>query len=204
MYGGVYRSVSRVKCGLPFVYRLGLISLLSLGLIACGEPQSSLKVGIGQTVPPLSVQDLNNRPATLKPSSDKLLMINIWATWCAPCRHEMPSLQRFANQLGSDRFELVGLSVDMDEHVVREYLIESKIKFPSFLDRNFASANGVFGIRVFPSTFFISPDGTLLKVVEGWRDWDAPEMVAEIRGLLPAPLTVPLTEAGQKPQKTSE
>ncbi len=196
--------MSRVKCGLPFVYRLGLVGLLSLGLIACGEPQSSLKVRIGQTVPPLSVQDLNNRPATLKPSSDKLLMINIWATWCAPCRHEMPSLQRFANQLGSDRFELVGLSVDMDEHVVREYLIESKIKFPSFLDRNFASANGVFGIRVFPSTFFISPDGTLLKVVEGWRDWDAPEMVAEIRSLLPAPITVPSAATSQKPQKTSE
>ena len=131
-------------------------------------------------------------------------MINIWATWCAPCRHEMPSLQRLANQLGSDKLELVGLSVDMDEHVVREYLIENNIHFPSFLDRNFASANGVFGIRVFPSTFFLSPDGTLLKVVEGWRDWDAPEMVAEIRGLLPAPSAMSLTSAGQQPQKTSK
>ena len=195
----MYRSVLRIRCGLPFVYRLGLVGLLSLGLMACGEPQSPLKVRIGQKVPLLVVQDLNNQPATLKPAPGKLLMINIWATWCAPCRHEMPSLQRFANQLGSDRLELVGLSVDMDEHVVREYLIENKIKFPSFLDRNFASANGVFGIRVFPSTFFISPDGTLLKVVEGWRDWDAPELVAEIRSLLPASITVPSAATGQKP-----
>ncbi len=190
--------------GLPVVVQLGLIALLSVGLTACGEPQSSLKVRIGQKVPPLAVQDLDNQPIALKPTSGKLLMINAWATWCPPCRQEMPSLQRLANQLGSDRLELVGLSVDMDEHVVREYLIENKINFPSFLDRNFATVNGVFGIRVFPSTFFISPDGTLLKVVEGWRDWDAPEMVAEISDLLPAPLTVPLTEAGQKPQKTSE
>jgi len=195
----VYRSVLRIRRGLPFVYRLGLVGLLSLGLMACGEPQSPLKVRIGQKVPLLVVQDVNNQPATLKPTPGKLLMINIWATWCAPCRHEMPSLQRFANQLGSDRLELVGLSVDMDEHVVREYLIENKIKFPSFLDRNFASANGVFGIRVFPSTFFISPDGTLLKVVEGWRDWDAPELVAEIRSLLPASITVPSAATGQKP-----
>jgi thiol-disulfide isomerase/thioredoxin len=192
------------RCGSPVFVRLGLIALLSVGLVACDEPQSSLKVRIGQVVPPLVVQDLDNQPTTLKPTPGKLLMINIWATWCAPCRHEMPSLQRLANQLGSDRLELVGLSVDMDEHVVREYLIENKIHFPSFLDRNFATVNGVFGIRVFPSTFFLSPDGTLLKVVEGWRDWDAPEMVAEIRGLLPAPMAVTSAATGQQPQKTSE
>ncbi len=173
--------------GLPFVFRISLVGLLGLGLSACDEPQSSLKVSIGQVVPPLAVQDLNNQPTTLKPKPGKLLMINVWATWCAPCRHEMPSLQRLFNRLGSDRLELVGLSVDMDEHVVREYLIENKIMFPSLLDRNSTVVNGVFGIRVFPSTFFLSPDGTLLKVVEGWRDWESPEIVAEIRGLLPAP-----------------
>ncbi len=195
----MYRGVFSVRCGPAFVFRLGLVGVLSLGLTACGESQSSLKVRVGHAVPPLAVQDLNNQPTTLKPSPGKVLMINIWATWCAPCRHEMPSLQRLANQLGSDKLELVGLSVDMDEHVVREYLIENNIHFPSFLDRNFASANGVFGIRVFPSTFFLSPDGTLLKVVEGWRDWDAPEMVAEIRDLLPAPSSAMKKVNSQQP-----
>jgi hypothetical protein len=70
--------------------------------------------------------------------------------------------------------------------VVREYLIENKIVFPSYLDRNFTVVNGVFGIRVFPSTFFLGPDGKLLKVVEGWRDWESPELLAEISALLPA------------------
>jgi hypothetical protein len=55
--------------------------------------------------------------------------------------------------------------------------------FPSFLDRNFAAVNGVFGVRVFPSTFFLGPDGSLLKVVEGWRDWDTAEMLADIQRL---------------------
>jgi thiol-disulfide isomerase/thioredoxin len=176
-----------MRYGVLLVLRLGLIGLLGIGLTACDEPQSSLKVRIGQVVPPLAVQDLNNQPTTLKPVPGKLLMINVWATWCAPCRHEMPSLQRLFKRLGNDRLELVGLSVDMDEHVVREYLIENKIVFPSFLDRNSTVVNGVFGIRVFPSTFFLSPDGTLLKVVEGWRDWESPEMVADISALLPTP-----------------
>jgi len=178
------------------VVRFGLIGLLGLLLSACDEPQSPLKVQVGQTVPPLTVQDLQNRPAMLQPSPGKLLMINVWATWCGPCRHEMPSLQRLADKIGGERLELVGLSVDQDDHVVREYLIEHHISFPSLLDRDFAVANGVFGVRVFPSTFFLDPDGTLVRVIEGWRDWDTPEMLAEIQNLLP----VAETKSAQKPQ----
>ena len=163
-----------------------LISLAVMLSTACSESKAPLKIQVGQTVPPLSVQDLDNQPVTLQPSPGKLLMINVWATWCASCRHEMPSLQRLVDTLGHDKLELVGLSVDHDEHVVREYLIEQKIHFPSYLDRQFASVNGVLGVRVFPSTFFLAPDGTLLKVIESWREWDKPEIIEEIRKLIPA------------------
>jgi thiol-disulfide isomerase/thioredoxin len=172
------RSACRV------VERLFIVVIV-LALGACEDAMPPLKVRIGQPVPPLAVQDLHNQPESLKPHPGKLLMINVWATWCGSCRHEMPSLQRLAAQLGTDRLELVGLSVDMDEHVVREYLIENKITFPSFLDRNQRAVNGVLGVRVFPSTFFVGPDGRLVKVIEGWRDWDTPELLDTIGALLP-------------------
>lgn len=165
-------------------------------LSACEEPLPPLKVSVGQTMPPLSVQDLRNQPATLKANPEKLLMINVWATWCGPCRHEMPGLQALVKRLGEDRLELVGLSVDMDEHVVREYLIENKLTFPSFLDRDLSEVNGVLGLRVFPSTFFVSPDGTLVKVIEGWRDWEKPELVESIDVLL-SPQPLPASTAAQ-------
>jgi len=164
--------------------RLLFVVLVGFALSACEESLPPLKVSVGQAMPPLSVQDLRNKPATLKPNPEKLLMINVWATWCGPCRHEMPGLQALAKQLGEDRLELVGLSVDMDEHVVREYLIENKITFPSFLDRDLSEVNGVLGLRVFPSTFFVSPDGKLVKVIEGWRDWEEPELIESIDALL--------------------
>ena len=167
------------------VASLCLVVLGSLLLSSCEAPTPPLKVRVGQRIPPLLVQDLQGQPATLAAVPDKLLMINVWATWCGPCRHEMPSLQQLLVRLGSDRLKLVGLSVDMDDHVVREYLIENKITFPSYLDRNQSEVNGVLGLRLFPSTFFVAPDGRLLKVVEGWREWDTPEMLAEIRALLP-------------------
>lgn len=172
-----------------------LLAALGLLLPACSEPQTPLKIHIGQVAPPLAVRDLQNRPVTLQPSPGKLLMINVWATWCGPCRHEMPSLQRLIARLGTERLELVGLSVDHDEHVVREYLIEHHISFPSLLDRNSAVANGVFGVRVFPSTFFLNPDGVLMRVTEGWRDWDTPEMLAEIQSLLPVAETRPVQKS---------
>ena len=163
------------------------ILLLVFGFVlqACSESQIPLKIRIGQVMPPLEAQDLFNQPAIIKPVPGKLLMLNIWATWCGPCRHEMPSMQRFAARLGNDRLELVGLSVDMDEHVVREYLIENKISFPSYLDRDLSEVTGVLGVRMFPSTFFVTPDGVLVKVVEGWREWDSPKLVAEVQALLP-------------------
>lgn len=175
-----------------------LLLAMGLPLSGCDEPLPPLKVRIGQPVPPLAVQDLLQHPVTLKPTPGKLLVINVWATWCAPCRDEMPSLQRLQQALGADaaRMELVGLSVDQDAHVAREYLIEHRISFPSLLDRNFATVNGVFGVRVFPSTFFVAPDGTLRHVIEGWRNWDTPEMLAGIRALLPEAGAEP----AQKPQ----
>lgn len=177
--------------GACYLARVLIVVLALFMLGACEEPAPPLKIAIGQAVPPLPVQDLRNRVTVLKPSPGKLLMINVWATWCGACRHEMPSLQRLAAQLGDERLELVGLSVDMDDHVVREYLIEHKITFPSFLDRDFSEVEGVLGVRMYPSTFFVGPDGTLLKVIEGWRDWDTPEMLETIGALRPPPLSRP-------------
>ena len=174
------------RCPSRSLTRWGLLLILGLVLQACDDSSAPPKTRIGQTLPPLAVEDLFNQPATIKPVPGKLLMINVWATWCGPCRHEMPSLQRLATRLGSDRLELVGLSVDTDEHVVREYLIENKITFPSFLDRDMSEINGALGVRMFPSTFFVTPHGKLVKVIEGWREWDSPELSAEIRALLPA------------------
>ncbi len=162
--------------------------LLALGLLlqACDEPQAPMKIRVGQVVPPLAVQDLQSRPVTLKPNPGKLLMINVWATWCTACRHEMPSLQRLVDEIGHERLDLVGLSVDQDEYVVREYLIEHKISFPSLLDHNLVASSEVLGVQVFPTTFFLNPDGTLVRIIVGSRDWDLPEMLVEIRSMLPA------------------
>lgn len=143
----------------------------------------SLKIEPGQRVPDLKVQDLTGNETTFSLASGKVLILNVWATWCGPCRHEMPSLDRLSKRLDNKHYSVVGLSVDTDDHVVREFLIERKVSFPNYLDPAMEVANQVFGIRAFPSTFVFGPDGRLLEVIEGWREWDTPHMVDKFTNL---------------------
>lgn len=146
----------------------------------CQQSLPPLKVQPGQVVEELGVQDLKGKDSKLSLATGKVLVLNVWATWCGPCRHEMPSLDRLSQKLDSDQFLVVGLSVDTDDHVVREFLIERKVSFVNYMDPSMTVANEVFGIRAFPSTFVFAPDGRLLDVIEGWRTWDAPEMIRKI------------------------
>ena len=164
----------------------GIGLLLVLFLAGCGERDASpARLQVGDAIPLLPVLDLKGQPQTLRPPADKLLILNLWATWCGPCRQELPSLQRLADRLDPARFELVLLSVDDDEHRVREFLIERKMRLTSLLDPDMSVAGGVFGVRLFPSTYFIRPDGHIVSLIEGDREWDSPEVLAEITDMLP-------------------
>ena len=111
----------------------------------------------------------------------KVLVLNVWATWCAPCRRELPSLQRLSDQLDPQRFAVVGMSVDADDHVVREFLIERKVTFTNLQDADMRVARDVLGVRVYPSTYLISADGVVQRVVVGSREWDSTEWQNLIR-----------------------
>ena len=160
-----------------------LMLVLCLSAMSCAKPPPELKVRVSERFPDLAVRDLKNNPQSIAMASGKITVFNVWATWCAPCRHEMPSLDRLAGLLDESKFRVVGLSVDQDEHLVREFLIERKIFFENYLDNHMRNANDHIGIRVYPSTFFIGADGRLLKVVEGWRYWDTMESINEIKSL---------------------
>ena len=156
----------------------------AVAVIACTKSAPPLKLKAGESVPALTLKDTAEKPVQLSMKSDKLLIINVWATWCGPCRHELPSLDRMGQAL-ADSARVVGISVDEDSHVLREYLIERQIHFPSYWDPERHFARDILGVRVYPSTLFVSPAGTLIKVEEGWRDWDTPQMLAETRSLIP-------------------
>ncbi|HEY0845493.1 MAG TPA: TlpA disulfide reductase family protein [Noviherbaspirillum sp.] len=109
----------------------------------------------------------------------KVLVLNVWATWCPPCRREMPSLERLSRTLDPNRFAVIGMSTDRDERLAEEFLLQSGVTFANFFDRNGQVAREL-GLQVYPETFVIAPDGTLVRRVPGMREWDSEEVIAEL------------------------
>lgn len=157
---------------------------LSCALTACEQPPPApLRVNVGAAFPELKFTTLSGEPASTQQFAGKALIVNIWATWCGPCRRELPSLQRLANTLDPQRFVVLGVSIDGDDHLLREFLIDRKVTFPNFHDANMSVARDVLGLRAYPSTFLVSTDGIVRRVVERAEAWDGENWRPEILAL---------------------
>src|SRR3569832_555059 len=132
-----------------------LLSVLSVFLVT------------GQPFPVLNVSDLDGQAAVLAAERGKLVVLNVWATWCAACRKEVPSLERLSRDLDKRRFKVIGLSLDNDAHDVREYLIDKGVSYANYMDPSMHAADNVLGVKVYPYTFFIGPRCEMLGRVIG-------------------------------------
>lgn len=157
-----------------------MLALLS----ACGQGPPPDALREGRPFPTLMLNSFDGGRVSIESMRGKLVVLNIWATWCKPCQRELPSLQRLSDRLDNSRFAVIGLSVDSDADFAQDYLVEHGVAFSSYIDLHGRVAESRLGIRVYPDTFIISPDGQLLKRVVGERDWDSPEMAQRLEAAL--------------------
>jgi peroxiredoxin len=134
--------------------------------------------------PDFALMTLEGQPARLREFRGKLVLLNFWATWCAPCLHEMPSMERLYQTFKQTAFVLLAVSMDRQgEEVAKPFVDNLKLTFPVLLDR--ASEVGRrYGVRGLPATYLIDPDGLLIGAVIGARDWHRTEAKALIASLL--------------------
>jgi thiol-disulfide isomerase/thioredoxin len=116
----------------------------------------------------------------------KLVLVNLWATWCAPCVEEMPSLDRLQAKLG-DKLTILAISEDRQgEKVVSPFLAKIGIQHLAiFLDPKSAATNE-FGAQGLPTSYLIARDGTIIGKEEGGATWDSGEMIAKLQPYLDA------------------
>ena len=129
---------------------------------------------------PILRQIGQNDPA-LSGGDEKVRVINIWATWCPPCRAELPSLQSLSNKLDPEKFAVIGISVDEDADYVREFLKDTGVAYLNYLDSDRKIAGDQFGVDSYPQTLILRPDGVVVDRVIGARDWSNIEFVRRLQ-----------------------
>lgn len=132
----------------------------------------------GDRFPIINVAALEDAPPLNDAVRGKMVVLNFWASWCAPCRKEMPSLQRLSEKLDPALYQVLGVSVDDDENLVREFLLQHGIQFPNYLDSDMSMARKAIGVNAYPETLLIAPDGTIVRRISGEQIWDSSGMLA--------------------------
>jgi len=126
--------------------------------------------------------ELNGFNGETKKFSDfkgKPLIINVWASWCGPCRSEMGSLQRLERRYGGKQFNVIGISTDDDRDAAAAFIKEAQIKFENFLDHHVILEN-MLGANTIPLTILVDAKGRVLEKVRGAQEWDSAEIVKGI------------------------
>jgi thiol-disulfide isomerase/thioredoxin len=138
------------------------IGLLMQGLTGCKDTQKPYP-GAGETFPLSALEQMTRVGKGDIAIEGKTLLINFWATWCAPCRKEMPALQKLSDSLDPERFAVIGISVDEDLNLIREFALQYEIRFPIFQDEKLQLASELLRINTFPETFIVSPRGVISR-----------------------------------------
>ena len=134
------------------------------------------------TAPAFEYPDLNDKIHKLADYKGKTLVINFWATWCPPCRKEMPSMNRAWKHLKAEGVQMLAINVGEDEANVHAYQKEHPIDFPILLDPLSESLDA-WRIRGLPTTYIISPNGTVAYSATGPREWDDTRILDKIIAL---------------------
>lgn len=164
--------------------------LKTLDEIRASQPQQSQKPGEpalspmdGKPLPNLTFTAMDGRKVSLASFKGKVLFVNIWATWCAPCREEMPGMQKLYEKMKGENFEMLAISIDKDGmKSVAPFVKELGLTFPILLDVE-QQAAGPFHITGVPETFLVSQEGTILHHLVGPATWDKPEIANALKAL---------------------
>lgn len=145
--------------------------------------QPAEKAKVGQEAPDFALKDLQGNTVTLSQHRGKVVFLNFWASWCPPCRLEMPSMERLHEVHGAGDFVMLAVNVEQNIDDVRAYLQQNPHSFPILLDAD-ARAQGLYSVYRFPETFLIDKNGRVVEHYLGARDWSSVEFLGKINSML--------------------
>ena len=178
----------------PYAYALVGVALLIV--VAWVNRDRIQPVTAGTVAPEFEVKDLDGDPARLSDHKGEVVLVNIWATWCLPCRDEMPSMERLYQEIGGQGFKIMAVSVDAELGQfdlagqpggdIQVFADSLGLTFPILHDPS-GGIQRLYRTTGVPESFLIGRDGIIYKKVAGETEWDAPLHQELIQRLLAAP-----------------
>ena len=147
------------------------------------------RVEVGARAPEFRVTDIatGDTVSLRERYAGKVTLVNIWATWCVPCRAEMPSMEQLYTELGPRGFEIAAVSIDeAPAEDVRDFAVELKLTFDILHDRS-TRIQQAYQTTGVPESFLLNREGRIVKRVIGAHDWNSPANRALVQRLLEEP-----------------
>jgi peroxiredoxin len=163
---------------------MGLIAILAVALVVVvsGTLEEHI-TNAGDTAPEFAVTTDQGKTVTRDNFGGKLLVLNFWASWCAPCIEELPTLNAFQRQFGPKGVVVVAISIDRNERLYRQFLNRARLSFATAWDpeANISASYGTFQI---PETYIIDRSGKVVEKLISNQNWLDPDLVARVQRLL--------------------
>ena len=156
-----------------------LLIILASALSTTAFAVTPGEVEIGGYLRAATLDGLNGKTNTLANFKGKPLLINVWASWCGPCRLEMASLERLAQRYNGKEFNVIGVSTDDYRNRATAFIEQTKITFNNYLDSKLFLEN-MLGANTIPLTILVDADGRVLVKARGVYDWDSPQVIDAI------------------------
>jgi peroxiredoxin len=185
---GVASAILRVLVAFAGIALAGAgWSEAAAGRAAVATPVQERGVRIGAPAPNFRLYDLRGRLVTLSDYRGRVVLLNFWATWCGPCRVEMPAMEDLYREFNRRDFEILAVSTDQQgAAVTRPFSEEMGLTFPILHDSDFR-VGVAYGARTLPMTFLVDRRGVITHRIFGARDWQSPEGRQLINKLVAAP-----------------
>jgi peroxiredoxin len=163
---------------------LGMIVVLAVALVwvVSGTLQPRV-VKAGDQAPDFKVTTDDGRTVTPANFGGKVLVLNFWASWCAPCVNEAPSLEAFERQMAPQGVVVVGVSIDTNEKRYHQFLDRFHITFPTARDPE-ANLSASYGTFLIPETYVIDSKGRVREKIISDQNWMDPDFVARVKAML--------------------
>ena len=165
-----------------------LVLIVAIQLLVPGsyagplEPPKGIRHYEIGAAPGFTVTDMDDEPFMLKSTRGKWVFLHFWASWCGPCREEMPAIQQLSAVIDNDRFEIVLINTAEDEDTIFSFLGEIGMDMNSLMDAD-GLVTEKYKPRGLPTTILIDPDGNVQYQAIGGREWNKPEYIEFLRKL---------------------